>query len=311
MIAQKADTSRSWRVPEFAGHRRRNRLTLSVTLFVAIVATLSMVQVGFAGPTSSEREPLATEQVGESELDYNGEDFTRPESKIIMRFEGRTSGATTKTERETLFLQGEVAYYLKSEWRLDGLIQLPVVSKSVTGVGPIGSTHEFGLGDTEVQVVLARPISERWGSGFGVRLITPSAQGRIGNGKWQMLPGFGLRYSFLEHGPNTYFVPKLRYALSVGGDQATRNISELQIAPTLSIGLPNRWFVLLYPSFDIRINFGDPILGQVGRLFLPIDVAVGRRLSDNFVMTLEVGKPVIKDFPVYVLKAELKILSTF
>jgi len=99
---------------------------------------------------------------------------------------------------------------------------------------------------------MARPISERWASGFGVRLIAPSAQRTIGNGKWQILSGFGVRYSFLERGTNTYFSPRLRYALSVGGDPSERNISELQIAPTLSIGLPDRWFVLLYPSFDIR-----------------------------------------------------------
>jgi hypothetical protein len=49
----------------------------------------------------------------------------------------------------------------------------------------------------------------------------------------------------------------------------------------------------------------------VGRLFLPIDVAVGRKLSDRFVMTLEVSVPVIKDFPVYDLRAELKISATF
>jgi hypothetical protein len=99
--------------------------------------------------------------------------------------------------------------------------------------------------------------------------------------------------------------------MSVGGDRSERNISELQIAPTMSIGLPNRWFVLLYPSFDIRINFGDRISGQVGRLFLPIDAAVGRKLSDNFVMTLEVSVPVVKDFPVYELKAELKVSAAF
>ena len=185
------------------------------------------------------------------------------------------------------------------------------MSKSTTAEDPVDSTHEFGLGDTEVQVILARPINERWASGFGVRLIAPSAEGTIGNGKWQILPGFGVRYSFLELGSNTYFVPKLRYAVSVGGDPSERNISELQIAPTMSIGLPDRWFVLLYPSFDIRINFGDPISGQVGRLFLPIDAAVGRRLSDNIVMMLEVSVPVIKDYPVYELKAELRISATF
>jgi hypothetical protein len=186
-----------------------------------------------------------------------------------------------------------------------------VVSKSTTVEDSVSSTHEFGFGDTEVQVIAARPINERWAAGLGLRIIAPSAEGTIGNGKWQVLPGVGTRILFPDRGSNTYFVPKLRYAVSVGGDPLERNVSELQIAPTVSLGLPNRWFVLLYPSFDIRINFGDPISGQVGRLFLPIDAAVGRKLSDNFVMTLEVSVPVIKNFPVYELKAELKVSATF
>jgi hypothetical protein len=71
------------------------------------------------------------------------------------------------------------------------------------------------------------------------------------------MPGFGIRYSFLEFGDDTYFVPKLRYAVSFGGDPSRRNRNEPQIAPTLNIGLPDRWFVTLYPSYDIRINYGD------------------------------------------------------
>ena len=293
------------------------RLTLPVTLFVATLATLSATRPAFAGTpiAPSESEQFARRQAREPDVEYHGEDFTRPLSKIIIRLEGRTSGERTETDRATSFLQGQFAFHLESEWELDLLVQLPVVSKSATEKDTGDTIHQFGLGDGEFQVALARPINARWASGFGVRLIAPSAEGTIGNGKWQILSGFGVRYSFLERGTNTYFSPRLRYALSTGSDQSDRTIgrtiSELQIAPTLSIGLPDRWFVLLYPSFDIRLNFGDPISGQVGRLFLPIDVAVGRKLSDRFVMTLEVSVHVIKDFPVYDLRAELKISATF
>ena len=74
---------------------------------------------------------------GEPDAEYNGEDFTRPESKLTIKFEGRTSGAATKTEREALFLQGEVAFTLESDWRLDWLVQLPAVSKSTTAQDPV------------------------------------------------------------------------------------------------------------------------------------------------------------------------------
>jgi hypothetical protein len=86
----------------------------------------------------------------------------------------------------------------------------------------------------------------------------PTAQDDLGSGKWQIMPGFGVRYSFLEWGDNTYFVPATRYAMSFAGNRSKRDISQPQIAPTFNVGLPDKWFVTLYPSYDIRINFGDP-----------------------------------------------------
>jgi hypothetical protein len=67
--------------------------------------------------------------------------------------------------------------------------------------------------------------------------------------------------------------------------------------------------VTLYPSNDIRIS--DPVSGQKGRLFLPFDGGIGRRLSDNLTMFLEVGVPIIKDYPVYDLKIEARLAVKF
>jgi hypothetical protein len=49
--------------------------------------------------------------------------------------------------------------------------------------------------------------------------------------------------------------------------------------------LPDKWFVTLYPSYDIRFNYGDPVSGQRGKLFLPADFAIGRNVTDNAVMS--------------------------
>jgi hypothetical protein len=54
----------------------------------------------------------------------------------------------------------------------------------------------------------------------------------------------------------------------------------------LNIALPNNWFLTLYPNPDIRINFGDPITGQTGRLFLPVDFMVGRTLTRDITLSL-------------------------
>jgi len=61
-----------------------------------------------------------------------------------------------------------------------------------------------------------------------------------------------------------------------------------------------------YPSNDIRINYGDPTSGQTGRLFLPFDVAIGRKVTDRLLMSLEVSVPIVKDYPVYNFKTEMR-----
>src|SRR5262249_11169342 len=58
---------------------------------------------------------------------------------------------------------------------------------------------------------------------------------------------------------------------SFAGDPTKKNISNLQLWPMLNINLPDHWFFTLYPSADIRVNYGDPVTGQTGRLFLPFD----------------------------------------
>lgn len=103
----------------------------------------------------------------------------------------------------------------------------------------------------------------------------------------------------------------IRYALSVAGDPTRRNIRQAQISPKLNIGLSERWFITLYPSYDVRINYGPAVPGQTGRLFLPFDVAVGREISKGVQLSLEVSVPIIRDFPVYNFKTEIRMVARF
>ena len=198
---------------------------------------------------------------------------------------------------------------LDNGWRLGLLAQIPVVDK--TTFTPTGADGDTGVGDAAVQAVLSHDIDRYWAFGFGARLVAPTASDALGSGKWQIMPGFGIRYSFLEVGPDTHFAPVVRYAESFAGDPSRRSISEPQIAPTLNIGLLDRWFVTFYPSNDIRINFADPISGQTGRLFLPVDVAAGRKITDSLVLSLEAAVPIVDNYPVYKFEAELRIVKQF
>jgi hypothetical protein len=246
-------------------------------------------------------------EIGNYEPEYNGEDVTRPETKFQSRLVDQNSGTTTKTDKFTTYLEPQGVLALPDAWGFAWLVRIPFVAKPVTPSGSTESNQEFGLGDVGFQAAFIHPIDARWAYGFGARFVAPTAHDSLGNGKWQVMPVIGIRYSFLEFGPNTYFVPKFRYAVSFGGDPSRKKISEPEFAPTLSIGLPDRWFVILFPSFDIRINYGDSSSGRTGRLFLPFDASVGHKFSDNVVMSLEIGVPIIRGYPVYNFKTELRI----
>jgi hypothetical protein len=114
-------------------------------------------------------------------------------------------------------------------------------------------------------------VHQQWAVGGGLRIIAPTGPDDITSGKWQMMPIVGARTMLPELSTGSYFEGVVRYDFSFAGDPTKKNISNLQLWPMLNIGLPDQWFFTLYPSADIRVNYGDPVTGQTGRLFLPFD----------------------------------------
>ena len=280
---------------------------LALSIAWAAVLSYSFPVLGQTSGQALQAQQSSTDQ---GDVDYNGEDFTRPVRSFEMRFRYQTSpGTIAPTQQGNWLLRLNWKAELGGGWRTGLLGQIPVVDKLT--IDPTGANNEFGFGDTAVQGALIHDIDRYWAFGFGARLVGPTAQDSLGTGKWQIMPGFGVRYSFLEVGPDTYFVPVVRYAISFAGNPSRRNISEPQIAPTLNIGLPDRWFVTLYPSNDIRINYGGTVSGQTGRLFLPFDFSVGRKITDRWTISLEASVPMIDDYPVYNFKTELRIVMQF
>jgi hypothetical protein len=238
-----------------------------------------------------------------------GNDITRPQNSVELRFRNRESlGETSQTSRNYWIARITRRIQIDPDWKLSLLAQTDLEDKKTFTQGTPGSEEDFGLGNSVLQTILVRSLNERMAFGFGARLVAPTASDDIGNGKWQIMPGFGVRYTFTELSSDTYFVPKMRYAMSFAGDPTKRNINEPQIALTFNVDLAGPWFLTFYPSYDIRINYGDPVSGQTGRLFLPADLAFGYALNDKIAMTLEVSVPIIKDYPVYDFKTEFRVV---
>ena len=263
---------------------------------------------------------VSVAQDGSAQQEANtGEDFAKPPSNLFQLMyqyrtapgKGSTTGSLREVTTDTLRFRLDHKIDLAPQWTLALRSDLPFVAKnSIAAQNPEGD-YLYGVGDADFQAALIHDLDDRWTVGAGARLIAPTGDENLGSGKWQIMPGAAVRYALLELNPTSYVEPLVRYDISFAGNASKRNISNLQIAPTVNIGLPDRWFVSLYPSPDIRVNFGDPVAGQTGRLFLPFDVRFGRKLSDNSVVSLEIGVPLIRNYPVYDFKTALRFNLTF
>lgn len=256
---------------------------------------------------------IGVAQDASAQASNTGDDFDKPPANLFQLMYGyRTApgqGSVPDTTREvttdTLNFRFDHRIDLAPQWDLVFRTDLPLLAKNpLSSENPDGDTL-YGVGDLDVQAALIHALDQRWTVGAGARLFAPTGGDELSSGKWRIMPGAAVRYALLEINPASYIEPLVRYDVSFAGDPSKRNISSLQIAPTVNIGLPDRWFVTLYPSPDIRVNFGDPVTGQTGRLFLPFDFRVGRKLSDNSTVSLEIGVPIISDYPVYNFKTEL------
>jgi hypothetical protein len=248
-----------------------------------------------------------------------GEDFFRPPSNLFQMMtyyktapgSGSTSGSIANVTTETLNLRYDHALDLAPGWILALRSDLPLLAKNPISSSNPNGDYLHGVGDADVQAAVIRNLSQRWAVGFGARLIAPTGGDTFGSGKWQIMPIVGARYALWEINSSSYIEPVVRYDASFAGDPTKKNISNLRFAPTFNLGLPDRWFITFYPSADIRINLGDPITGQTGRLFLPFDARIGRKLSDNAALSFELGVPIIKDYPVYNIKAQVRLNVTY
>jgi hypothetical protein len=292
---------------------RRELCGVAVTGAPAVLSACFLVAtVLMPGVAASQEAPILDRGAND------GEDFFRPAPNLFqMTTTYRTApangnnGTTTSATTETLNFRYDHSVDLAPTWILALRSDLPVLAKnSISSSNPNGD-YLAGVGDTDFQAAIIHNLDQRFAVGFGARLIAPSGGDNFGSGKWQIMPIVGARYALWEINSSSYFEPLVRYDTSFAGDPIRRNISNLQIAPAFNVGLPDRWFITFFPSPDIRINLGDPITGQTGRLFLPFDARIGRKLEENAALSFELGIPIIKDYPVYNLKTQVRFNLTF
>lgn len=297
-----------------------------------ILATLSPAKSGETGPPpapgsflgsliGSTKTPGKTDDflpaAGErhNDVDYAWEVFTPLEL---------ASNPNSKTVRVPVWLRFLSSVPLDNGWQANflayGLFIDRWTTTYATKDAPRKTKHEAGRGDAGIQATFIHDINDRWNFGFGARLQAPTAgpglfantaDAELGSGNWQIMPWFALRANLPEVSEGAFFAPTMRWTMSFTGSETRRRINEPQIRPTFRFNLSERWFVTLYPTYAVRVNFGGRVDGQTGRLFLPADALVGYRFSDRFEVSLQAAAPIVNQYPVFDLFTMLWFRGNF
>lgn len=245
---------------------------------------------------------VAAEADGESaamhESFNNGEDVTRPRNllQVRQRYQRLPDDAGREPEKWTTTLRADLWTRLGDDWKLYGRMDQPFVySNDVTSSFNPNGHSRFGLGDLLTEIaIIAPPPTPRIGYGAGVHIVWPTAGlNEAGNGKYQIGPVAGIRVSVPEISPGSFFLPKVTYLNSVASrNQNSRrsDINKLEIQPKINVTLPSDWFLTAYASENIQINYADG-----GKLFVPFDLMVGKKLFDTIVASLEYSRSIYHD----------------
>jgi hypothetical protein len=235
------------------------------------------------------------------------DDPTRPVTSVELRPHYEDDTVSARNDRLNLIFRRNDRWDLDGNWKLATRMDVPLVfSDSETDANPSGA-YRAGLGRVLLQSYVADLLDDRSAFAVGSQLVTPASASNYGSGNWDLVPILAARYMLPEISEGSYFVPEVRYAVSIGRNFGFRPASEFQFAPELKIAISPQWFFDLFPNTDIRVNFGRKVAGQTGRLFLPLDGEVGYNLSDSEEASLEVSAPVVRDYPLYRLKIEARL----
>ncbi|PNU04009.1 transporter [Novosphingobium guangzhouense] len=213
-----------------------------------------------------------------AEGSVSGLDITRPLHRIELRTEFADEGEEDKT---TFTLRHVRPVQVADDFRLNLRVELPLVIADSPEEG-----SETGIGDIRLQAVVVHDDGGPRAWGVGLQVQAPTGNERLGRGQWQLLPLAGYRWSLAGLSEESFFQLVARYRMSFGGDRDQSNISELQLAPNLEIGLPGKVYLSFFPSNDVRYDF------KRDGIFVPLNVEVGKEW-DRTVLSLEAAGKVI------------------
>jgi hypothetical protein len=245
-----------------------------------LTRTLVLALLGFIFPAA-----VFAANVGENRQINNGQDITRPLSRVDARYQYQLLKAGRSKNIFTLRSDRPIAF--NDSWGIGLRADLPLdITNKVTAEEPNGDLRA-GLGDVLGQILVARKFNDLWAAAVGTQFVFPTAgTDQMGDGKYQVVPTVGVRRSLPGVSNGSFAAFLMRYAVDYAGSRKRQSISTLEMAPMFNWMLPREWFITAFPSTDLQINFQEG-----GAVFLPFDIAVGKTIPQKAVFSVELAFP--------------------
>ena len=267
---------------------------------VLTIIFLAFLTLFFSGMSSfgSEKTGAYTQE----QLDYTGQDESRTPSSLNLLYTYKN--LLDDSDANTYTLRGIYRRGLAPDWDMLLRLNVPLQHNNIPSADNPDGGWEVGLGDISTRLVFTKKLDDISAVIFGVDLSFPTAEeDQFGSGKYAMTLGAGYRHFFrgISGKTNdTFILPNIRYNFDYAGDDDRSDISELQLVPQVTLGLPGSLdhFVTFYGGDDLRYNF------DTSKWFVPLDITYGIKLTKNSVLSVEYWYALVDDYPLYDWKIE-------
>jgi hypothetical protein len=150
---------------------------------------------------------------------------------------------------------------------------------NATGAGNPAGGYSGGVGNILLESIVDTPdIAPNMSLRASVRLVFPSPKpSPFGtDSQYQIAPMLGINYRMPEVLQGVTVSPSVRYFWGFNADQPdTKLISTLNLFPSVSFELGNRWSLVFYPENPITYN------NNTNAWFVPLDLMFVHQTSKN------------------------------
>ena len=170
---------------------------------------------------------FAAEVLGDKGLN-NGQDITRPLARFDARYQYQL--LAKKASKDTFTFRTDRPFRINERWGIGTRVDLPCVLTNKKTTQEPNGPYKFGLGDLLGQILLIRKFDDLWAAAAGPQFVFPTSRtDQMGDGKYQIVPTWGVRRKLPKLSEGSFAGLLMRYAADYAGSSKRNSISRSSI----------------------------------------------------------------------------------